>query len=1811
MESIPKRLSENPKPYHANHETSHAIHDAFISARLAKAYSKMIISRLLLKWIVCYLVSASLLRAEVLETWIIAGQSNAEGYGITENPIAGLAPASTLSTIGRSDLNVTHSNIQMFQGANDSGLITASAGMTLPPKNAWHSMNAQEGLAYDWGAGRGSESGRRFGPELAFGYDVQAQIGAPIALIKYARGGASIASSATQNSSIWLDYDPSDGGRLNHYDKLITTIQTAVNNLPVGQVLNVRGVVWMQGEGDATASFAPNYQVNLTEFITTLRNDIGTIAAASGGKMTRSASAWSQLDVFLGTIQNSSANHQTVINAQNAVAAADANVFTVNASTGLSLMTVDDWNISGLHYDTAGQVLLGERFAAAALSRVQSDNEFPTYRNLAKYQKATGSTWGWSLRPDLFATDGIASNYHRWRSSSATGQTLDISYPRPVTIASAHLYFGVMASGTTSEIWGKFKLQYDNGGSWVDVPGASVTGNTASERNVIFTSAVTSNKFRLLNTDTDGNTVRSLREIAMFGPNVVNSVEQGYPIGTEVCVNLAHKRPATASSINGTNYAIKAVDGYVDDSSRWLCNAGVTGEWLEIDLLSTNTNGDAYQAVSSARLYSGDFATTSGALSDFTLQYWDTVNSVWAAIPGATITGNTQTVRTITFSSVVATNKVRLVNNTTGSAKIAELQFFPPSAASYPANQDVRMEAPPSAKAEDFSDATRHLRVSSASLKLGLIGGNAIFTNDAAGADALEWQLLLNQRDGSYRIRNVKNGQCLALANISTASNNLVIGETYASMPHQCWFLDYVNTTQFRLLNAYSGLALQALGGSTTPGTALAVVTPSLSTLQEWDTVWQAHFPKKGIAGTGLALPNFPGETYMSYYYGKFQHTSWSYSWGRDDSFPYMGADHTFNPMQWGNFFWGHSGTTPPLEGDRVYMQSQGKPFSFLGFNEPDHTDQANMTVAQVVALWPRLQSMDTTLVGPCPANPTNFWNADFYAAVNQLGYRVDYTPLHWYDSPNSNNFINKIKQLYALYGRPIWVTEFSSVRWSGTATWTHASNYNFMAEFLWRAESLPELARYSNFNWKREPLSPIDTIEAPRGNAFDENDNLTPYGELYASWDGVAQVLPQKAYHLHNHGYYQRMQSPASGNSFGFVTPDNSSTGTQWFLTAGATSNTFRIQTTRDGRPLVRTSGNPAAMGALNQVDVATEWTLVPVVSGADHDGWYYLNHPLTNQRLKNNGDGTCSMVATTDTSNAAKWRFVVPLVPEMQAVTDSATIIANQSVLIDVLANDGGRYRAPTIQSVGAPTSGTAVLENGKIRYTPPNGFTGNAQFTYTITDGTVTDSALVTIQVRFNQAPTVYAGQDQMVLLDEITALNPVAGAYFEWDAANDTAGNNMWTSTTVNTYNWTFDSGNQTPANVTDQRYARLSKAYVFPAAKDATSTTFDAYGSTQKATFEFVLDIDGNDGSIFETGGSGTGMQVDVVGGVLRGTVSATTPARASYTLTPTDMGRFIHVVFVADNVANVVQLYVDGVLKDTQPWTLGEDWSGGTDGSLGGMSYSAPTGGSTADFIGKLALFRFYNNKAFTVSDVTTNLNSLIGGRASTVALDGTVADADADALTTTWQVVSGPAAPSFTNASAVDTTAIFETAGTYVLRLSASDTIANVSDEMTITVLTATPYNIWTVGNFSQTFTSTSPAGNSDGDALTNLQEFAFGTDPTSPASGSLIYQAGGNVTTAGSPILQNFAAMGQPAEYHAVFPRRKDFSAAGLSYTVQFSADLSLWTSSATTPTLRTGAGSTGEMEAVSVPFPTSVSLQVGGSAPPKFFRIGVSSN
>jgi hypothetical protein len=120
---------------------------------------------------------------------------------------------------------------------------------------------------------------------------------------------------------------------------------------------------------------------------------------------------------------------------------------------------------------------------------------------------------------------------------------------------------------------------------------------------------------------------------------------------------------------------------------------------------------------------------------------------------------------------------------------------------------------------------------------------------------------------------------------------------------------------------------------------------------------------------------------------------------------------------------------------------------------------------------------------------------------------------------------------------------------------------------------------------------------------------------------------------------------------------------------------------------------------------------------------------------------------------------------------------------------------------------------------------------------------------------------------------------------------------------------------------------------------------------------------------------------------------------------------------------------------------------------------------------------------------------------------------------------------------------------------------------------------------------------GNPDGDALNNLQEFAFGTDPRTP-EGRSVAEVGGLIASRGSPAVR---VTHSPApQLQGMFGRRKEHTAAGLVYRPQFSADLQTWIDADAMPVI---LADDGEMEIVSVAAPPSINGQ-----PARFFRVGV---
>jgi len=118
-------------------------------------------------------------------------------------------------------------------------------------------------------------------------------------------------------------------------------------------------------------------------------------------------------------------------------------------------------------------------------------------------------------------------------------------------------------------------------------------------------------------------------------------------------------------------------------------------------------------------------------------------------------------------------------------------------------------------------------------------------------------------------------------------------------------------------------------------------------------------------------------------------------------------------------------------------------------------------------------------------------------------------------------------------------------------------------------------------------------------------------------------------------------------------------------------------------------------------------------------------------------NGSDTFTYTAhdAVNTSNTAAVSITVqPVNDNPVAVDDEASTMQYTPVDIDVLANDTDVESPVTISAIlTQPTNGSASANaDGTITYTPDPGFAGQDSFEYTVTDGVLTDVAVVTVDV-----------------------------------------------------------------------------------------------------------------------------------------------------------------------------------------------------------------------------------------------------------------------------------------------------------------------------------------------------------------------------------------------------------------------------------------------------------------------------------------------
>ena len=277
-----------------------------------------------------------------------------------------------------------------------------------------------------------------------------------------------------------------------------------------------------------------------------------------------------------------------------------------------------------------------------------------------------------------------------------------------------------------------------------------------------------------------------------------------------------------------------------------------------------------------------------------------------------------------------------------------------------------------------------------------------------------------------------------------------------------------------------------------------------------------------------------------------------------------------------------------------------------------------------------------------------------------------------------------------------------------------------------------------------------------------------------------------------------------------------------------------------------------------------------------------------------------------------------------------------------------------------------------------------------------------------------------------------------------------------------------------------------------------------------------------------------------------------------------DLGVWYHVALVFNGAlpsAQRVQLWINGQLDTTASETSAAIPDYPSNFRLGNTH-----SGATYWFAGRLDDVRFYR-RALTASEVIglAYMNtepSVIAGPISSAtnslpaALTGqALDDGQGGTLSVQWRALSGPGTVVFGNSNALATSVTFNRSGAYVLRLAASDTQAEVSADLNVSVQpNLNTFEDW----IAQSYPGITNAGtvgswaDPDGDGAQNLLEFALGMNPAVRDAQPF------TPTRPGLPVgtIQNISG----TNFLTLLVRRP-FGRLAITYAAEVSPDLRLW--------------------------------------------------
>ena len=176
-----------------------------------------------------------------------------------------------------------------------------------------------------------------------------------------------------------------------------------------------------------------------------------------------------------------------------------------------------------------------------------------------------------------------------------------------------------------------------------------------------------------------------------------------------------------------------------------------------------------------------------------------------------------------------------------------------------------------------------------------------------------------------------------------------------------------------------------------------------------------------------------------------------------------------------------------------------------LGYNEPDHADQANLSVAEAISFWPDVLWPGLRAGSPAPTDGgLGGWLYPFVDQADAAGLRVDYVAVHYYRSFADNNneagvanqFYNFLRGVYDRTKRPVWITEWNNgANWTPHADPTEAQQADAVEAMITMLDDAPFVERYALYNWVEDSRRLVWDDGSLRAAGVIYRDKVSPVG--------------------------------------------------------------------------------------------------------------------------------------------------------------------------------------------------------------------------------------------------------------------------------------------------------------------------------------------------------------------------------------------------------------------------------------------------------------------------------------------------------------------------------------------------------------------------------------------------------------------------------------------------------------------------------------------------------------------------------------------